>query len=331
MLHSQDVDAIITEVTNRPVKDDRAVVELAFQEVGNLLKATSDSMPKIYADIEAASTRDSLKLAFGRLNGMGGILLGLQLAPENSAMVLEAIQALGVSARMASFLETANSPEDALSGYKSAIVDQLATSLRRRQDLQRSVGLLDDELLSKLPMPCSPVSDTEKILEAHVLPRSQVPTIADSTKRGISATNPLTVIPKKRSKVPALASVAAVMSSDTVDGTPPKKVLMTREMLRAAQLDPRGLLNLVDSSTNALERAKKHELLKTAGYRFNSQNKRSFADKLNAARVRLELGMGAHSNSDALLFGAQVVSSQGALSPRNIRDIENKVVDANTT
>ena len=54
-------------------------------------------------------------------------------------------------------------------------------------------------------------------------------------------------------------------------------------------------------------------------------------DKLNAARVRLELGMGAHSNSDALLFGAQVLGSQEALSARNISDIGNKVVDSNTT
>ena len=130
MSHGQNVDAIISDVTNHPAKDDRAAVELAFQEVENLLKATGDSMPKIYADMEAASTRDSLKLAFGRLNGMWGIFLGLQPAPENSALVSEAILALGVSARMASFLETAASPKNALSGYKSAVVDQLATSLR---------------------------------------------------------------------------------------------------------------------------------------------------------------------------------------------------------
>ena len=272
---------MISDVANPSTRDGKTI-ERMLQEVGNLLDATGDSMLKIYADVEAASSRDSLKQAFVRLNSLWGIFLGLQLGPENSALLSEAFLSLGVSGLMASFLETAASAQDDLSGSKSAIVYQFSASLRRRQDLQRTVGLMDDELLSKLPEPCSPVSDTEKILEAHTLPNMDAPLVSGSAKRGISVTNPLTVIPKKRSEVPALATVAAVTMSDTVDGTPTKKVLMTREKLRAAQLDPRGLLNLVDSSTIALERAKKNEFLKTSGYGFNSQRKRSFADKLNA-------------------------------------------------
>ena len=41
MLHSHDVDAIISDVTSLTTKDDPAVVELALREVGNLLKAIS--------------------------------------------------------------------------------------------------------------------------------------------------------------------------------------------------------------------------------------------------------------------------------------------------
>ena len=223
MLPSQEVDAIISDVANPSTRDGKAM-ERMLQEVGNLLDATGDSMPKIYADVEAASSRDSLKQAFVRLNGLWGIFLGLKLGPESSALLSEAILSLGVSGLMASFLETAASAHDALSDYKSAIVDQLAASLRRRQDLQRIVGLMDDELLSKLPEPCSPVSDTEKILVAHTLPKMDAPLVSDSAKRGISATNPLTVIPEKRSKVLALATVVAVTVSDTVDGTTTKKV-----------------------------------------------------------------------------------------------------------
>ena len=328
----QEVSAIIETVANPAPNNDKASVDRVLQEVGNLLRATKDSMLAIYADVEAAATKDTLKKAFGRLNGIWGMFMSLHVAPENSHLLFDAISSLGVSERMATFLDAAISIKNALLEYKSAIVTQVAGTIRMREDQRRAAGFMDDELLSKLlPDPPSTSSDAERILEAHSSPKSAAGLESSSMKRGVSFINPITVIPKNKSKIPALANVAAVSDSGAVDETPKKKVLMTREKLRAAQLDPRGLLNLVESSTNALERAKKHELLKTAGYGFNSQRKKSFADKLNAARVRLELGMGAQSNADSLLFGAQVLSSQGTLSTKNISDVENKIVDSSTT
>ena len=110
---------------------------------------------------------------------------------------------------------------------------------------------------------------------------------------------------------------------------------MTREKLRSGIHDPRGLLSMVSSSTNALERAKKLEILKSAGFVFNenkkSQGKASFSDKLIMATTRLELGLGGHTLSDTLLFGAKVLSTPGVLTPKNIIDIENNIVDAKTT
>ena len=328
----QEVSAIIAGVANPSPNNVRASVDRVLQEVGNLLKATQDSMPTIYADVEAASSRDALKKAFARLNGIWGMFLTLQLPPESSEILLEAIASLGVSARMAAFLDTATPLKNALSDYKSAIVTQLAGTIRKREDQRSAAGVMDDELFAKLlPEPTSPVSDTERNLESHMASTLTAQLESSALKRGISTISPITVIPEKRSKIPALANIASVTESGVVEETPKKKILMTREKLRAARLDPKGLLNLIGSSTNALERAKKHELLKTSGYGFNSQGKKSFADKLNAARVRLELGMGAHSNSDTLLFGAQVLNTQGTLSAKNISDVENKVVDANTT
>ena len=130
MLPSQEVDAIISDVVNPSTRNGKAI-ERMLQEVGKLLDTTRDSMPKIYADVEAASSLDSLKQAVVRFKGLCGIFLGLQLSPECSALLSEAIVSLGVSGLMASFLETAASAQDALSGYKSAIVEQLAASLRR--------------------------------------------------------------------------------------------------------------------------------------------------------------------------------------------------------
>ena len=92
---------------------------------------------------------------------------------------------------------------------------------------------------------------------------------------------------------------------------------------------------MVDSSTNALERAKKREILKSAGFVFDqnkkSQGKVPFADRLQMARTRLELGLGGHTLSDTILFGAKVLSTPGVLTPRNISDVESNIVDAKTT
>ena len=72
-----------------------------------------------------------------------------------------------------------------------------------------------------------------------------------SKKRGSSAFSLGARIPKK-SKVPALASLVSVGGFNS-DGSPSKRVLVTREKLRAGLHDRRGLLDLGGSSTNALD------------------------------------------------------------------------------
>ena len=83
----------------------------------------------------------------------------------------------------------------------------------------------------------------------------------------------------KRSKIPALASLSMLSSIADAEGAQKKRVLVTREKLRAGLHDPKGLLNLVGPSTNALERTKKLELLKSSGLLFSSRVK-SFSDKV---------------------------------------------------
>ena len=121
--------------------------------------------------------------------------------------------------------------------------------------------------------------------------------------------------------------------SDEVGSSAPSKknLLLTREKLRAGLVDPKGLLNLVDSSTNALEHTKKLELLKTSGMLVNARKPKSFTDKLNEAKVRLALGLGGHTVTDSLVFGAKVLSCPGFLTNKNISDIENNIVDGKTS
>ena len=151
-----------------------------------------------------------------------------------------------------------------------------------------------------------------------------------SRKRGISELASFASIPKK-SKIPALASIEHLAGNLSVGTTPKKKLLVTREKLRAGFYDPKGLLDLGDSSTSALDKTKKLELLKSAGFEFDSKDKSSFPDKLNSAILRLELGLGGHSLGDTYLFGAKVMSSPGVLSGKNITDIQNNVVYGKTT
>ena len=101
--------------------------------------------------------------------------------------------------------------------------------------------------------------------------------------------------------------------------------------LRAGTNDPKGLLNLVGSSTNALERTKKIELLKTSGFLFNKQGPNSLGNKLEAVKLRLDLGLGGHTVEDTLLFGAKEMSSPGFLLPKNITERENNIVDCDST
>ena len=152
-----------------------------------------------------------------------------------------------------------------------------------------------------------------------------------SLKRGISLVADSGPIPKK-SKIPALTSLSKVIQGETSATASVQNVLNTREKLRAGMDDPRGLLNLVGSSSSALERTKRLELLKSAGHVFSPQRKKfSFVDKLNAAILRLELGLGAQSPTDTLLFGDKVLSSPGFLSFKHTSNIENNYVDGNTT
>ena len=139
-------------------------------------------------------------------------------------------------------------------------------------------------------------------------------------------------IPKKRkSSIPALASLNFLSNSDDDARTVKKSVLVTRQRLRAGVDDPKGLLNLVYSSTNALERTKKLELLKNSGLLQKRKGVSSFSDKLKEAIVNLDLGLAGQKPSDTLLFGAKVLISPGFLSTMNVSEIENYIVDGKTT
>ena len=191
--------------------------------------------------------------------------------------------------------------------HKNTVVRDLAISMRRLEDKTWFDDELDAELLSMLPEPVlavsekdvrmvDPVSMASVEIEGHVPARKRI--VADLSP------NPRNT---KRSRFPVLALVEQVTAEDGIGGAFKGRALMTRERLGASQHDPKGLLKLVSTSTNALEYTKKPELLKSAGFILNSTTRnQSVAEKFNVAAVRLDLGLRGQS-IDSLLFGASVL------------------------
>ena len=181
----------------------------------------------------------------------------------------------------------------------------MAISIRRREELGRRFDVLDDELFAEaFPITPSSVSGAEEVKELVDAGSLEARHRALPAKRGISEVTELPQTAMKRSKITALASINQL--AEALAGASSKKALVTREKLRAGMHDPKGLLNLVGSSTDALEKTKRLERLKTVGIDSSANNasntRSSFADRLNAASLRLELGLGGHTAADTLLL-----------------------------
>ena len=149
----------------------------------------------------------------------------------------------------------------------------LAAYIRAEEAKNQLEDSMDDELFSRLlPDPVSPLPEVDQLLQDDGRLPVMVEDMPASKKRSSSELDEPPTIPKK-SRLPALASL--VRMQDLVDSgsLSKKQALMTRERLRAGLHGPRGLLKMVGSSTNALERAKKLELMKNAGFSFGEKSR----------------------------------------------------------
>ena len=336
-LTMQEVDRLVQAGALPEGTAAQEALEFAWREVNKLLEATGESLAKICSALEAATSREGLREVFRRFNAIMRMFTDTVPAGTDESLVLKAVASFESSHHFSTLLSTESCVTDVVAGYKRLILRKLAASLRRKEDTSLADDRFDDELFETF-LPQSPgvtaaVGSAEARTDAPS--RLHTPLTHPTGKRGVSSVvvdlvgSPLL----KRSRVPALASLGELAGVLSSDKTAKKRILMTRAKLRAATHDPKGLLSLVDSSTNALERTKRLELLKSAGYEFSSEKKygRSFAEKIKAATLQLDLGLGGHSSGDALSFGAKVLSIPRFLSFKNISDIENSVVDGNTT
>ena len=111
-------------------------------------------------------------------------------------------------------------------------MSRLAAAIRKRVGKKRIIDEMDEVLFSRfLPEP-SPLCDKAiSIIRQRYFGAGTFTAVCPG-KRAIADVEQLQKIPKK-SKVPALATVAQVTSVSALRITPKKKVFMTREKLRA--------------------------------------------------------------------------------------------------
>ena len=327
---AQEVADVLSGTAEDSTVRARANLDLAQREVNRMLSVANSSVFDLCMNIENARSKATVKAAFTQFNA--SIRFFLEAAPdaEDDTLVRDTLCATRVSERLEELLRSSSSVEEALREYKVGVVTELAGTIRAQEAKCQVDNKQDDELLLRLlPEPTSPLSDLEHG-PGDVGASTEV-SIASSRKRGFADISSSPV----QGSSPPLASFARMQELVDHGCVSKRQALLTREKLRAGMHDPRGLLKMVGSSTNALERAKKMEILKSAGFMFGdnkkSQGKISFADKLNMATIRLELGLGGHALSDTLLFGAKVLSIPGFLTPKNVLDIEHNLVGGKTT
>ena len=317
----QEISEIIRDASGLGQVPAADAVADALKEINTLFNATDDSLVAICESIEHATTRSQLKVAFARLDNVMRILFGVAPEKEHEHVIRDAVVTLEMGIRLKKSFVASVSPRMAIIDYKKAVLQDLAAEMLRK----KTQASLDQELNDQL---------FAQYLQSSNIAVRETTRVVVSQKRGgseIFQEEKLSPIPRKKSRVPALANLQRASDGANSDGTVKKNVLITREKLRAGLHDPKGLLDLLQSSTNALEHTKKLELLKTSGLLNSSRKMKSFPDKLNEATVRLGLGLGGHTVADSLIFGAKVLGCPGFLSNKNISEIENNIVDGKTT
>ena len=311
----QEEVALTSSKEKDEVDDPQSLFKLAIQEVKQCLRIAKDSLPKICEEIENASSRSIIRAVFRRFNSITQIFLRLAPTDKYNDLISAALCELDASSRLQSFLTTASSVQDAITNYKSSVLRDLAAIITRNQERRRIEDERDDELFSQiLPKP-SPEPEFEEV----------------SRKSAITEVEELLQLIPKKTKVPQLAPLHLTPGNGADGQAAKKNELVTRQKLRAAQLDPKELLNLVSVSSNALERTKQLEMRKTAGLLQKNSRKSSFSDRLQDAKVRVDLGLAGQQTGDTLLFGQRVMSAPGFLSAKNVTEIQNNNIEGNTT
>ena len=124
-------------------------IQLALQEVSNVLTATNDSLSAVCTRVEEATTREELRKAFRQFHSIMSMFTEAVPREADKRMVSEALRSLAPSDRFMELLIIQASVASAVSSYKTLIIRDLAAALRRKEELLRSSEEQDDLLFDR--------------------------------------------------------------------------------------------------------------------------------------------------------------------------------------
>ena len=207
----QDISDLIQAATGAQDGPAAEAVARAVKEVGTLFTATGDSFADICFAIECASTQPVLRVAFERLDKIMRIFYGVVPGTDNGNLICDAIMSFQLSERLLGFFESATAPREAITDYKKAILGDLVSS-RQREKTQAS---LDNDINDHL---------FEQFFSAS---GRSAPAVAQK-RVGSSVFDEqlFSPIPKKRSRIPALAALQQFPVDSESTGAVKKNVLI---------------------------------------------------------------------------------------------------------
>ena len=120
----QEEVSLAGTVPDGDTDDPSEIMALPEQEVEHCLRVTDDSLPKICFEMEGATSELMIRPVFRRFNSVTKNFLRLVPAAKYSALISKALNLLGASPLLLTFLDNPHSVEAAIQNYKSSILGE---------------------------------------------------------------------------------------------------------------------------------------------------------------------------------------------------------------
>ena len=229
----QEVDDLVrvapTEAQSQHEDPVVEAVESAVNEVAKLLRKTDYSFLEICTEVEHATSRNDCRQAFRHFNKVVRMILLAAPGGEHDHIVKDAICALEPSEQFRTLVEEHASVSAAITAYKKMVLQSLAATLHDQETTVSVSDVQDDALFDEFLSKPS-VNLPAQSAQVPVIPPAVHPPEAQlSRKRGISvlAAEPLPAVfpKKKKSSIPALASLSSVSDMGDASGQTKKRTL----------------------------------------------------------------------------------------------------------
>ena len=177
--------------SSRPHLCAKQTKTMATQRLKNMLNDKGLSLTDLCDEIERSENESDLKLAFNRLNEILETLGMIAPLTEPKGISFATLRELKYSKKLAFYLNSELSPDEAFNEYKRAVVKELAVYNRKRDSIKRRMKTFEDNLFrTYFPQKHSQTLDLEHGLTVHwQLGRISHSVLSPCRKRGFSEIN----------------------------------------------------------------------------------------------------------------------------------------------